>query len=344
VAFKYRARTVEQWEARANQSGSDYENFIKDEYRTYTPTSGENCIRILPPSPAWTDAPHYGMDVWVHYGVGPERASVICLFKMLEKPCPICEDRVRAERAKDEDLVRDLKPAKRVLVFIINRKDEAQGVLAWAMPYTVDRDISKVSKDRSTGTFYFIDHQEEGYDVYFDREGAQMQTKYTGVSLARRPSSISDKISDWLEDHPLPEALRWRDYSEIKRLYEGAGRGEAAGEAADAGRRDDARGRRDDSGGRREPPQREAELPSGQETAPQSERRVTQPPQQAIQRPTDRAAASPNGRDRGIQGQPLDDADLPFDKEDAKPAAQPAASDPRARADQLRARFAPRAK
>jgi hypothetical protein len=158
MAFQYRVRSTEQWDKRANQSGSDFEGWLKEEYRTYTPIKGENHVRILPPSPAWVDASHYGIDVSVHYGVGPDRASVICLFKMKGTPCPICEVRARAERARDEDQVRELRPAKRVLAFIVNRKDENQGVLAWGMPYTLDREISKVSKDRSTGTYYVIDH------------------------------------------------------------------------------------------------------------------------------------------------------------------------------------------
>jgi hypothetical protein len=228
AAFQYRARSREDWERRANQSGSDFEGWLKDEYRMYSASKGENCIRILPPSEAWEGSNHYGMDVWVHYSVGPERASVICLWKMQGKSCPVCEERARAERAReDEDVVRQLKPSRRVLMFLLNRKDEAQGVLAWGMPFTLDRDITKVAKDRSTGEFFFIDEPERGYDIYFDKEGEQLTTKYTGVSRANRPSSVNPKHLEWLADNPLPEALRWRDYAEVKRLFEGTGRGEA---------------------------------------------------------------------------------------------------------------------
>jgi hypothetical protein len=203
----------------------DYESYLNDEYRTFTPAVGENCVRILPPSPIWeASSPRACRDDLEHgahaHGIGPERGSVVCLFHMRRQACPICEERARAERAKDEETTKDLRAVKRVLTFIINRKDEAQGPLVWAMPYTVDRDIAKACKDRSTGEHYFIDRPDDGYDVYFDRDGQQMLTKYTGVALAKRPSPVAPKIVEWLETHSQHEARHWRDYVEVKRLYE----------------------------------------------------------------------------------------------------------------------------
>jgi hypothetical protein len=329
MPFTYRVRSTEQWDKRANQTGSDFEGWLKEEYRLYTPAKGENHVRILPPSPAWKDANHYGIDVSVHYQVGPDKASVICLFKMLAKPCPICEARVRAEKARDEDQARELRVAKRVLAFILNRKDENQGVLAWGMPYTIDREISKSSRDRTTGAYFVIDHPEEGYDIYFDKDGEGINTKYSGVNLARRSSSINPKVLDWLETHALPDALRWRDYDEVKRLFEGAGRGEAttndrddranhlaAFESATDRRRDDA------------PPERTPEQV------------VAAPPR--VEPETPRPISRPNnGGDRQSNGdvpppEKRADDELPFDRD--PPKEQPAA-DGRARAAELRAKF-----
>jgi hypothetical protein len=317
VAFKYTIRPKESWEARANQSGSEYENFIKDEYRTYTPIQGENSLRILPPS--WENAPHYGYDAWVHYQVGPDRGSVLCNFKMLQTACPICEDRARAERARDEDLARELKPTRRVCVFIINRKDEAQGVLVWSMAYTIDRELAKASKDRSTGQYYFIDDPENGYDIYFDRAGDGLMTKYSGVALSRRPSSIPPHILEWLEDHKLPDVLRHRSYDEVKRLYEGGGRGEAAASS-------DRRGPATD-----EPPfDPPAQMPA---TA------AKPPPNGHADNGDDRPASErqPISRPGASAAPPAAAAPAP----PANSAPEPN-SDAKARAEQLRARFANR--
>ena len=222
-SFTYRPRTAEVLDRRATQQGGEFQSFIRDEYRTYSAKKGENIFRILPPTWDDTDAygDHYGIDIYVHYSVGPDNATVLCPFKMKDEPCPLCEERVRLERKHDEES-KEFKPTRRVLVWGRDKKDEARGVVAWAMPYTCDRDIAKITKDKSTGERYQIDNPEEGYDVYFDREGESMTTKYTGWQLARRPTRVSTEDIEYIMENPLPNVLLWRDYDEIKRLYEGA--------------------------------------------------------------------------------------------------------------------------
>ena len=221
MAFQYKARNPGAWEKRATQQGGDFVGFINDGVKTYTPKKGDNFVRILPPT--WEDAEHYGMDVWVHYGIGPDRASVLCLRKMKNQPCPLCEAHSRAEKAGDEDLARELKPTKRVLAWIIDRNDEAQGPLAWAMPWTLDRDFCKVSRDKRTGQLYAVDDPEEGFDISFEKEGDGQTTKYVGVQLSRRSSSVDEQHIEFIVELPLPEVLLWRSYDEVATLFEGSG-------------------------------------------------------------------------------------------------------------------------
>lgn len=221
MAFTFKKRSATTVEARANQQGGGFEGFIKDEYRTFTPKNGDNAVRICPRD-ASEEAEHYGEDVWVHYSVGPDKAGVICLAKMFNSPCPVCEERQRAERRGDEEAVKALKPARRVLVWMIDRKNEDQGPLLWPMAWTVDRDISKAARDRETGAFYFIEDPDEGYDVYFDRSGNPPIVEYSGYQLARKPNSLSAKILDHIVKNPLLETLRLRDYDEVKKLFDGA--------------------------------------------------------------------------------------------------------------------------
>jgi hypothetical protein len=219
AAFRYQARSDEDWERRASQQGGGFQGYISDEYRLYMVKKGENAVRILPPT--WDGAKHYGMDVYTHFGVGPDKATVLCPLKMAEQPCPVCEARMLAEKRGDEDLVKELRASKRVLVWVIDRKDEDKGPVVWGMPWTLDRDITKVSRDRTTGKFYFVDHHEEGFDVYFDKDGEGIATKYTGVQLARRATSVDPNWLEYVQAHPLPETLLVRDYDEIKQLFEG---------------------------------------------------------------------------------------------------------------------------
>lgn len=193
---------------------SDLKGFVKDEFPLYVPRKGENNVRILPPT--WTDAKHYALDIWVHC-VGRENLAVLCPHRMQDLACPICEDRIRAETAGYVELVREIRPRRRVLCFLLDRKRPEKGVLAWAMPYTVDRDIARACKNQQTGGYYFVDDPINGYDISFDRVGEG----HVGLSLARHPSEVEDKYLDWVEVNPLPAILKWRSLDEIRRLYEG---------------------------------------------------------------------------------------------------------------------------
>jgi hypothetical protein len=318
MAFKYRERSPEAMERRANQSGSDYEGWIRDEYRVYQAVRNENHIRILPQSESATGANEsYGMDVWVHFGVGPEKASVICLNKMRAQKCPICEDAARARLANDEDQAREFRATRRVLCFIINRRDESQGVLAYGMPFTLDREINKASRDRSSGEWYFVDSPTNGYDIYFDKTGEMLQTKYGGVQLAKRASAIDPKILDWLEKNPLSEVLRWRTYEEVKRLHEGGARADPAAERPqrELPLEEEKPRRRAQGNGDRPPIEEPPEENDEPEPEPDEE---PEPPK--MSRPGARAKADPR--------------DAPDPARPPKPS-----SNGRSRADEIRAKF-----
>lgn len=218
-SFRYQPRSDDDWERRASQQGGGFQGYVLDDFRLYQLKKGENAIRILPPT--WEGARHYGMDIFTHFSVGPDKATVLCPLRMADTPCPICEARSLAEKRGDEELAKELRPNKRVLVWVIDRKDEDKGPVVWGMPWTLDRDITKVSRDRMSGKFYFVDHPEEGFDVYFDRDGEGIGTKYTGVQLARRPTSVDEHWLDYVQAHPLPDVLLYRDYDEIQKLFEG---------------------------------------------------------------------------------------------------------------------------
>ncbi len=123
-----------------------------------------------------------------------------------------------------------MKPTRRVLAWIIDRKDEKKTLL-WPMAWTVDRDISKVARDRQTGELYQLDHPEAGYDVSFDVEGEAATRKYTGIQLARRPSSVSEQFLDFIVSHPLPDCLIWRSYAEMLELLSPGGAPASSGRA-----------------------------------------------------------------------------------------------------------------
>lgn len=216
--FQYRPRPAEQWQKRADQKGSQFIGYVKDQFTVFTPPEGDNWGRILPPS--WDEPDHYGIEVWSHFGVGPLNANVLCPLRMDKQPCPVDEEREAGEKEGREDLD-SLKPNKRVLVWWLDRKDENAGPQVWPMPWTLDRDIAILSLDPQSKELYQIDHPYNGFDIFFTRVGKDKQTKYTGLRIARKATSVDDRHLEFIKAHPLPSILIQRTYDEIKELFIG---------------------------------------------------------------------------------------------------------------------------
>lgn len=230
--FTYQSRDADAVKKRSDQGGRDFDSYIRDDIKMYKPKAGDNIIRILPPT--WDDAQHFGTDIWLHYGVGAEEQTYLCLNKMKGEACPMCEEREKAQAKGDQEYADSLKPNKRVLVYLIDRDEEKEGPYVWSMPWTIDRDICKLVVDKRTGELLPIDHPEEGYDIEFERKGTAQRTEYLGLAVARRPSPLGD--DDWLDviaDAPLPDLLQYFEYDHIAKVFGTAG-GRMRGQKDDA--------------------------------------------------------------------------------------------------------------
>lgn len=222
--FSYRARTAEEVKARANRQVGSRESYLGG-VDFFTPPAGDNALRIMPPT--FDGAAHYGLDLHIHYGIGPDKNAYLCLDKMKGEACPLCEARAVAADAGEEGLAKHLRPRQRVLAWVINRKEEGKGPLAWSMPAGLDKDIVNCSKDPQSGEWLAIDHPESGYDVFFKRIGIDEKTEYTGIVIARNSSPMSDdpdKMARWMgfiEGHQLPALLQYRAYDELQAAYAG---------------------------------------------------------------------------------------------------------------------------
>jgi hypothetical protein len=234
--FKYNARTVEDVQRKAKQSSGRYDSFLTDEVSWFKPKSGENVIRLLP----WLNAAdkdfkaldkkwgnHWGIDIIVHNNVGPDNGAYLCLDKMNGEPCPICD-------AWRTDGIDAIKPGDRVLCRLIDRNEEKSGPQVWSMPLGVSKDISAVSIDKKGGGLLLIDDWEEGYDVFFDKEGEKLRTQYKRISLDREASRLAGSEAqeeDWLDqvfDKPLPDLLKFYPAEYLDKVL--SGQKEAGGE------------------------------------------------------------------------------------------------------------------
>lgn len=217
--FQYRPRTADDIAARIQETASDSQGVIMQNFKPYTVRKGDNHIRILPAT--WDDARHWAFDVYLHYSAGPDRTHVICNNRMKMGACFGCEQRSQAERAGDETLTKELMPRRRAAVWLIDRNAENEGPQIWLMPATLEEDIQSLSIDKTDGSIYLVDDPYQGYDVTFDKTGERLNTKYVSVQIARRASQINPKMLDYVADNPLPNCLIWRTYEEVKEIYEG---------------------------------------------------------------------------------------------------------------------------
>jgi hypothetical protein len=286
--FVYRPRTVEDAARRKQETSSDTPNVILDGFKVYQSRKGENWIRILPAT--WEDAHHYGYDVWVHYNIGPDRNAVLCLNRMAKQPCPVCEQRLLAERAGDEDEAKELRPRRRVAVWMIDRQAEQEGPQIWPMPITLDEDIQNISTDKTDGTYYLIDAPDEGYDIMFEKTGQGIGTKYISPQVARKPSSVNPAYLDYINDNPIPNCLLWRPYEDIMNLFGAGGVARGPSGAAPQGggtaAREAAFGRRPMPGAQAAPAAAGPQPPPRQAPgAPAQQWQNPRPPQQAPGQP-----------------------------------------------------------
>lgn len=223
--FVYKERSVDDMKARAS-GDSQFDSWTKQNCPMFTPKAGKHRLRILPPT--WEDARHYGYDVYLNYGIGPDNQTYLSLSRMLGEEDPVKEEHDRAANAGNEDDAKALKANKRILCYVIDRKNEDAGPLLWAMPVTIDRDLVALSIDETTGEILAIDHPTDGYDISFTKEGEKLRTTYTGIQIARAPSPLSpdqDVADSWLDyvlAHPVPECLNFYGYDHIKAVLRGA--------------------------------------------------------------------------------------------------------------------------
>lgn len=247
----YNRRTAEDVDQRIRESSSDkFDRYIQGA-EPFTPHDKENCIRVLPAT--WEGAKHWGLDLWVHYSVGPDEQTYLCLEKMQNEKCPVCEEMRLVRRDGDQEGAKQLEPKRRVLVYLIDRDDEKKGLQVWAMPQGLDSDITRICRDKRSGETLFPDDPDDGYDIMFEKTGSKKNTKYEAPMLARKSSDLGN-VKWWEDaaDKPLPTLLQFYDYEHIAAALNGGGAHTSSRDRD----RDDDRGRDRDRGGRDEPRER----------------------------------------------------------------------------------------
>lgn len=224
--FTYKPRDEEKMQQRATRRIGSGESYFSENVKMFFPREGDHEIRILPPT--WEDASHFGIDLWLHHGIGPDQSSYLCPQKMNNEPCPLCEERIKAQKEGEDDLAAALQPRPRVAFYLINRRSPKDGPVVWSAPARTEKEICAQAHDKKTRSFVNLDDpSDEGYDISFTVEGTGIQTRYTTIKVDRSSSPLSDddaQAEEWLkqiEEHPLPDELIIQDYDHLKEALEG---------------------------------------------------------------------------------------------------------------------------
>lgn len=233
--FKYREKSAQDLNKQAQQSNSMYDRYTQDHVQVFKVQEGKNRIRNLPDT--WEGADFYAFEVFLHYGVGPDKTTYLCNNKNEggDGNCPICKERVKADREGDTEYAKELSPTKRVAVWLIDRANEQEGPKLWMMPPSLNRDIVSRCVDSITNEVLNIDHPEEGFDIVFSVEGAGIKRKYFGVEIARRSTPISDddnemeKWLDYIVENPLPSIFNYHPSDHIAKVFHGGVDEDASG-------------------------------------------------------------------------------------------------------------------
>lgn len=223
-SFVYQRPKAEAIERAASQEGGGFDTIIRSEYQVFKPHDKVNALRFMPAT--WENADSFAYKLKVHRNVGPDGNSYLCL-RMLEQPCPICEERVDLTKHSETEAAKQIRPQDVRAAWVIDRDKESEGPKVWVFGWTMEKNIALLCRDRRSGEILYIDDPDEGYDISFVKEGSGLKTQYRGEQIDRRPSPLhdnEDKQDDWLDyiaDNPIPDTLNFYEYDYIRDVLGG---------------------------------------------------------------------------------------------------------------------------
>ncbi|MFA5397862.1 MAG: hypothetical protein WC346_17765 [Methanogenium sp.] len=147
--------------------------------------------------------PVYNLELFVHRQIGPANDNYICLSKSYGKACPVCDlrEKLIKEDCEDEELLRSLKPSKRVIYNIVcldSPKDIKKGVQVFeTSQYLFEKPLIEQATLPKKGGFVPFSDPDEGTKVYFKKKGKGLKTEFTSFQFPAREEE-EEKVTDEL--------------------------------------------------------------------------------------------------------------------------------------------------
>lgn len=180
---------------------------------------GANFLLFIPPE---DPTQYFGLPVFVHFDVGPNKDAFLCLRQHKGQPCPMCErrDQLVAKEAGKEILAAYNCMPPRYLFFVVDAtsaETKAKGVMLYDAPKTINDGILGVSTNKRTNDVIDISDPDNPKVLAFDRKGTgPRNTRYGNFGL----EDDEPMKDEWLDTPPLTEALKFATYDEIKAAME----------------------------------------------------------------------------------------------------------------------------
>jgi len=227
-------RIQESYDSR--QSSGKFKGIFKEDLQipVWKIKDGEHLIDIIPyligegnPSPRVKPGEiGYVLTLFVHNGVGVNENQYVCLSRNYNKPCPVCEYKLKLKNAgDDEDSLKTLNPTRRCIYNVVvydDEKEQDKGIqIMLVAHYFMERHLAELSKSpKRGGKINYTAPDKTGKAISFKREGTGAKnTQYLGHRFIDRDYAIADEILD--STYCLEEIVHVPSYEEVYEALHG---------------------------------------------------------------------------------------------------------------------------
>lgn len=188
----------------------------------WKPKVGKQVIRIVPS--AFNENKYSFKEIYLHYNIGKGPIMALTNWNEID---PIVEFANSLRKSSDKDdwqLANKLSPKQRIVVPVIVRGEEAQGVRLWEIGSTLYKQLLNIAGDEDYGDYTDL---VSGRDFTVEGVKDLMQGReYVRVTLLIKPkesalSSKPEEVEKWLAEQPdIMTVYRKYDFETLKGMLQ----------------------------------------------------------------------------------------------------------------------------
>lgn len=208
---------------------------VEGDISFFSPVEGRNRINIIPYTIKTKNHPlvkrgefeigdkDYVMDIFVHRGIGPAEASVLCLKNTYGKPCPICEQMAVLNKQGKEEESKALKAQRRVFYNIQDLRDEGKVKVFETSHYLFEKELIDEARDDEDGGFIDFADEDEGKEIKFRAS----EVSFAGHKYKEFKSFSFEDREEPLSKEVLKQAISFDEimeiptYEEVEKIFYG---------------------------------------------------------------------------------------------------------------------------